>query len=781
MDKSEKIARVKELQKEISSYIKAQQFKEALQKINEILAIAPNLQKIIDLKSKVEKKISSDTAVIPVSAKETSSDPAKKETPPAPAAVQTEEKTGDPEAVEAVEQKSQTETAESVAEKEAPDSAPEGPLPVEEKPEGNEKEDGILNVLLKEQEEEKEKEVDAILADLDDEGMDSDDAESGESVQGPAEQDVELTPDALEEKLNALMNKEREKAGKGPVEDLFSQTPPEKKDTTVPQPKPDIDTEEVEREEVPDEVDESGIEALLNEPDDEPEPQPEAVAAEKPPAEKKVPEPTPSLEEPPEEDFSESEIEDMLNGEEQPEPEVAGTEQPVTPVPDEKPAEQEPEHKFKMPQEKDIPDMIGKKPEALKKEPESKEQPLIKSKTDLEKEQNSDFKMPTDISAEGITDKTIKRDGAVPTIISKGKKEDKSFDFSISEEAGIGAQADAKPVYTHTRPQDEATAPDIDSTIGRLKKEGFALKNIPQAVGFVFNMERLLISTIGITLTVIIYYILQKTLPVGVGSAVGFIVYISLITMISAFISFTVVKQINEQIHVRFLHHFSEFNRDMLFPSLTFWIFWLVMILLLGAIIAIITAIGKFGAIGSIAYSLLSPFNFIFAIIMVALVLVSGLVTFILPAIIAVDRPGVFSVLKETMHILKNHLFTIFGGFIFTAVLNFFIMIATMFVLIGTYMLIGMTLMAINPGYAMKLTACLPPMIVNMIPQLQQMSMAGASMMEISWFEKFGFGFFGIFMLIGSVFLISIPFIFQNGAAVITLYTIKGKKDIVKK
>ena len=88
--------------------------------------------------------------------------------------------------------------------------------------------------------------------------------------------------------------------------------------------------------------------------------------------------------------------------------------------------------------------------------------------------------------------------------------------------------------------------------------------------------------------------------------------------------------------------------------------------------------------------------------------------------------------------------------------------------------------MTLNPEFLMKVSLKLPPMITMAVPQLQQMA-GGAGMMEIGGLESIGIWIFLAFMGIGSVFLISIPFIFQNGAAVITYYTIKGKKEIVKK
>ena len=653
----------------------------------------------------------------------------------------------------------------------------------EKKPFDKEKEEKMLNVLLKEQEEAKEHEVDAILVDFEDDESDLDkdnfDTESA---------DEKLSADAVEAKLNALMQKEKEQALKSPTSDIFPRFDnPDKKAKPA--------TNEITiKEKIPEEetfvkdVDESQIEALLNEPDVEPEPAPKPIPKEKPQVKTEV-----IIKDTPgkkivEEEISESEIEELINVSEEEKPEINNKaedlKKEVKKVPDILPKPPEVVDK-KIPEveiatEDGIPAMVIKSPDTPKLKMEDQEKVFVKNSEELNKEKKIQITIPPKISDEGISDKNISRDGGIPTIVSKAKKEDKTYDFTISDESGIGSQTQNQPIYPHTQTHTPGTAPDIDSKMGQFRKEGFGIKNIPQAIGFVFNLERLLISTIGITVALLIYLLLQKTLPLGIGSSVGFLVYMMFLTALSAFICFTIIKQINEQIHIKFIHHFSEFKKDMLIPASMFWVFWLAIIIFLGAIVAIITAIGKFGSVGSVIFSLLSPVNFIFAIILFSLVLVSGLLAFIFPAIIAIDKPGVFSMLKEVMYVLKNHLFTILGGFIFNAVLNFFIMIATMFVLIGTYILIGMTLMAINPEYLMKLVATLPPMITNTIPQLQQMA-AGGAMMEISGVESLGFGFFIVFMAIGSVFLISIPFIFQNGAAVITFLSIKGKKNILKK
>jgi hypothetical protein len=366
----------------------------------------------------------------------------------------------------------------------------------------------------------------------------------------------------------------------------------------------------------------------------------------------------------------------------------------------------------------------------------------------------------------------------VPTIKGGKKKEKLDYDFKISDEPEIKGGAE-----TVSSPYAQMGKPSLEKTFDMASRKGFSLSLIPQAMGFALNLERMLYLTLGIFLSVVIGKFIMMILPAQYGLPLSTLISSSIYTFFLTFISYTIVLQMKQHVHGNFRQFFPTFANQFGSSAISYWFIYTISLIIVSLAAGILLAFMKFGNIGTILYGLLSLPSLIFIVIFVLLLFASPLLSFIVPALIAIDKPGPLETFYESVRLLKNHLFTILGGFLYSIFLSFFLVIILFFVYAFSTILLFTGGFLIGGGSFMKLIQGIPPsffqpvgMISGMLhlPFQLPLGMAPAGEQSVASF------LFTIMLFIGVLFLFTIPIIFINGSGVITYMTLKEKLDIHK-
>ncbi|GAB4170013.1 MAG: hypothetical protein Kow00108_03940 [Calditrichia bacterium] len=706
MNKAEKIQRIKTLQSEISEHVKSKQFSIALEKMDELLTLAPNLEKIKKLREKIEKLVPSESP---------------KEHRPEPSPEKVSEET------------TEVETAESV---ESPSEPPGEEKEADVKTITEEDEIDSKNVETSEEKDETVTPVEEIESLVKEEmGLDEDKDLSLDELMSEQEKSREILED------ETIPDMEEDQAPAEVLDELIESDTDSKKESSMDKPLSELS-------------DEAELESLLDDVSDQQE-QPisytEDVADE-------------SEDIKPDIDFgkimdaaieedSETE-ENLLEGIEISEP--AG---------------------FSLDEDKKekTESVTELKSEDLSSESEE-DRPLTKEDLDNRlKELLSSPKKEEETKTTSGGKYEIDYSAGIPTIDGGKRKEKLDYEFKLSSEPGISAQPQVSPA-----PTGETYSPTVDARFAQEAKSGFRLGLIPQALGFALNLERMMFLTIGILLSMAVSKLLTLLLPAQIAVPATVLISSAINMFFLTFIAYTILLQMNHHIHNNFREHFGVFIKKAGVTALVYWFIYVVALIALGISFALIMSLMKLGELGTTLYAVLSLPSFILIVMFVLMLLASPLLSFIVPGLIVIDNPTIMGSFVESVRLLKNHLFSVLGGFLYTLLLNIFlaimlygIFIVSVIILFGVGMLIG------GPQF-MTLLSGLPPMLTGGIGLLLSKFGLMPMMMGAGASSSIAGSIFMIMLFIGLFFLITIPMIFSTGGGVITYLSLKGKKDIHK-
>lgn len=695
MNKAEKLQHIKKLQSEASSLIKEKQFEKALEKIDEILALAPNLQKIKDLKRKIEKKVN---ALKKTSSTISEEKPVEQEKIP--------EKTDIPDTQE-IPSEQKMEKA-KLEEKEEIIQKPKE-IESQETKEKEPKEEEVLLELekLMENQEETKKILDGSspLPFEEKSPLESQDVSSETKQDGThlsIEQELESFLGSEEKEISDTESKEK------PVQEKSQET---EKISTEESIKPDIDFSRI---------------------------MDEAIS---------------------------SEGKDLQS----PEKNIS--------------SEKEEEINFKLDLEaKETKEQETEtaKPEEEKAIPEA-EKVITKEEIDQKLKNLLNKSKETEEVTEEASPETEKYEveysGGIPTVKGGKKKEKLDYEFKISEEPGVSPSA-----KTPKSPYENLYKPNIDTTFDAASRKGFKLSLIPQAMGFALNLERMLYLTIGILFSIALTKLFYAILPRPYNGISAILVSNMVNIFFLSFIAYTIILQMNQHIHGNFRAYLSDFTRKCGGASLAYWPIYFISLVVVGGITSVLFYLAKFGSAGTLIYSLLSLPSFILLVIFVLLLLASPLLSFIVPALIAVEKTRMLETFVESIRLLKHHLFTILGGYLYTLLLSVFLS----FILILVYT-ISVVLLVVGGSLLggtsfVKLIQNVPSAIFG--PAVQLIHSAQLPIMlpmgQASSGGDLASYIFLIMLVIGISFLITIPIIFITGGGVITYLSLKERMDIHK-
>lgn len=367
----------------------------------------------------------------------------------------------------------------------------------------------------------------------------------------------------------------------------------------------------------------------------------------------------------------------------------------------------------------------------------------------------------------------VDHSSGIPVVKGGKRKEKLEYEFKISEEPAE-ISADRRLSGTSERPI------SMDQTFEDASRKGFKISLIPQALGFALNLERMLLLTLGLLATLAISVTLSSIVKGIVGKMVTAIISSSLITFFLTFIAYTIWLQLRDGVKGNFRKFLGTFASQHGPAAITFWIVYSVVISALLMVVFLLFQTFKLGSVGSLVYSVLSLPSFIVLATAVLLIMFSPLASFIVPALIVVEKTGIWTTFSETVRLLKHRLFSILWGFLYTQLISVFVIVILFYLyLFSMGLLLAFGFFAGGTAF-MQIFSAVPAVLLLPLTTIARLMGLGMMPMVSGGTTTVAGTIFMIMLFIGIMFLVAIPMIFQTGGGVITYLSLKDKRDLFR-